>query len=939
MTAKFDPYHKWLAIPADEQPPNHYRLLGLQLFEADQEVIAAAAVQRMNFVRKFQKGEHTAVSQQIFKEVADAWACLLNPAGKQAYDAKLKAKIEAEDFTRELADIADVLPPMAGAAPTPPKLVSPPKLTSGTSSDFPPELKIGLTGSSPKDSASKLSAADPSTVPTTTGEKSPTMIDLDFNAPEPAQNGNKSKRRKKQSPVVALAKHAIASVVGLALGYGILCAIGRQYDFLGLLGPPPPESKATIGLARSKPPETRDPTSEIENERSRLNRVPKNPEPRPKPAESKVELPPAEDPRPNVRQEKPPLLPTPRLEVPSAEDLRKASDQVAQQYKDSFDAANSEDSKAALAKQLFSDADLARDDPARRYVLIGKSRELAIESGSFNMACMASAKLGQVFVVDGLELKAAALEAMAPAQVDRHEGFVQTAQGMLDEAAKAERFDVAGRLANLAATSIRNWNLSLDWPSAEDAAATFAETADALKQLASNRAEALASTRFGLFLELVQRNPSDAAKFLEAGGDATVIEAVAKDHGANVSPDAQVAAADAWWALSNQDDVPMTAATKLRAMYWYEKAIPSLSGSAKARAEGRALEGRMADDADDILMANELESAAKKRFAARDALRLYKTFLANAKVNDAEKKLANAKFAYWETASKEERVRLGDRWVFPAQAEKARADAQSLIDRGIDELVLKHSERAIPQLEHASQADPNGTQADFLLGVVHTTGLKNPQQGKIYFARASGRDSTNVGLLNNVAVAEFMSGDHLAAARHFQRATEINPRAPEVRHNLQRILQLASKGIIPQQSATAYAVRLESTAQDATKTFDRMGFLFVFPAAYALHEEQRPVDNPLMTRASELEISGRVGDNWVDDRDCVNCRGTGQVRCPDCQNGTTGKMANDLLIDRRITGVPVTRTMKVREKCSTCGGDGSVTCPTCHGGGTDTSIR
>jgi tetratricopeptide (TPR) repeat protein len=930
MTAKFDPYHRWLGIPADEQPPNNYRLLGIKLFEADQEVIAAAAVQRMNFVRKFQRGEHTAVSQQIFKEVADAWACLLNPAAKQAYDARLKAKVEAENLTRELADIADALPPMAGTPPSP----KPP----GVKSDLPPELMADQSRPE-KDAAFEPDADALAIAAATPGGKSHSIIDLNFHAPEPTRGSNKSKQRKKQSPVVTLAKHAIASVVGLALGYAILCAIGRQYDFLGLLGPPlPPESKVTVGLARSKGIEPRSPAPEIDNEKWRPKPAPENSTPQPMPVEKTIDKPQADEPRPKVREEKSPRQPTARLVVPGEGELRKASEQVAQLYKKSLDAANSEESKAALAKQLFSDADLARDDPARRYVLIAKSRELAIDGGSFNMACTTSAKLGQVFVLDGLELKAAALDAIAPAQVDRHEAFVQTAQGVLEEAAKAERFEIASRVANLAATSIRKWNLSLDWPTAEDAAATFSETADALNAMSSNRNDALANTRFGLFLELVQRNPTDAAKFFDAGGDATVSAAVAKDHGANTS-DAQLMAADAWWSLANQDNSPLTAATKLRAIYWYEKALPGLSGPEKTRAQGRALESRMAGDVDDILMANDLESAAKKRFVARDALRLYKAFLANAKVSATEKTLANAKFAYWETAAKEERVRLGDRWVFPAQAEKARADAQSLIDRGINELVLKHSERAIPQWEHASQADPNGTQADFLLGVLHTTGLKNPQQGKINFARASGRDATNVGLLNNVAVAEFMSGDHLAAVRHFQRAAEINPRAPEVRHNLQRIQQLASKGLIPQQAATAYAVRLENTTQDTTKTFDRMGFLFVVPAAYALQEELRPADNPLMARAAELEISGRVGETWVDDRDCVNCRGTGQVHCPDCQNGTVAKLQTDMLIDRRITGTPITSTTKVREKCKTCGGDGSVNCPICHGGGTDTSIR
>ena len=35
MSSGFDPYHKWLGIPPQDQPPNHYRLLGVELFETD----------------------------------------------------------------------------------------------------------------------------------------------------------------------------------------------------------------------------------------------------------------------------------------------------------------------------------------------------------------------------------------------------------------------------------------------------------------------------------------------------------------------------------------------------------------------------------------------------------------------------------------------------------------------------------------------------------------------------------------------------------------------------------------------------------------------------------------------------------------------------------------------------------------------------------------
>ena len=42
MTANFDPYYKWLAIPPNEQPPNHHRLLALPLFIDDSDVIDPA---------------------------------------------------------------------------------------------------------------------------------------------------------------------------------------------------------------------------------------------------------------------------------------------------------------------------------------------------------------------------------------------------------------------------------------------------------------------------------------------------------------------------------------------------------------------------------------------------------------------------------------------------------------------------------------------------------------------------------------------------------------------------------------------------------------------------------------------------------------------------------------------------------------------------------
>jgi hypothetical protein len=93
VSGAFDPYHRWLGIPLKDQPANHYRLLGLDLCEADTEVIRDAAEQRMAHVRTYQLGQYAELSQRILNELAVAKACLLDAAKRTAYDATLKKRV------------------------------------------------------------------------------------------------------------------------------------------------------------------------------------------------------------------------------------------------------------------------------------------------------------------------------------------------------------------------------------------------------------------------------------------------------------------------------------------------------------------------------------------------------------------------------------------------------------------------------------------------------------------------------------------------------------------------------------------------------------------------------------------------------------------------------------------------------------------------------
>ena len=88
--------HKWLGIPPAEQPPNHYRLLGISAYENDPEVIDRAADGRMIFLRQNQSGPNGHWSQLLLNEVSAGRICLLDESTKQNYDAGLREHLNPD---------------------------------------------------------------------------------------------------------------------------------------------------------------------------------------------------------------------------------------------------------------------------------------------------------------------------------------------------------------------------------------------------------------------------------------------------------------------------------------------------------------------------------------------------------------------------------------------------------------------------------------------------------------------------------------------------------------------------------------------------------------------------------------------------------------------------------------------------------------------------
>ena len=135
---KFDPYHVWLGIPPKDQPPNLYRLLGLELYESDSTVIDAAANRQTSYLHEMAAGPNRRQSQELLNEIASARRRLLDADRKKKYDEKLKAELAEKEAADQKADGSSVPVPLPD---TPPGAESESKDKAADSASDAPEVR------------------------------------------------------------------------------------------------------------------------------------------------------------------------------------------------------------------------------------------------------------------------------------------------------------------------------------------------------------------------------------------------------------------------------------------------------------------------------------------------------------------------------------------------------------------------------------------------------------------------------------------------------------------------------------------------------------------------------------------------------------------------------------------------------------------------------
>jgi hypothetical protein len=570
MNEPFDPYRKWLGIPPEDQPPHHYRLLGIEPFESDPEVIVNAADGRMAQIKNFQIGKYAELSQQILNEIAAAKICLLNAEKKKHYDRKLRPRLE-----EERKGLPNAAPP-AVRRPRPP--------ASTTAETAVPAVETSSV-------FSYVSA--------------------------------RSRQRRSWLVLVGLGLGAVALVVVSVV------VLGRVHGPQVAQQPAPsgtrPEDRPPEGFQAPAPknpdrPDGPPAIPETEEEQPPINPPiePDTAPPATDPGRPLADLLDPPDPVPQGNHEAggaesggPARGLTPegaatsakRLPPPDDQARRKAEQRTREIFKRELAEAATPKEKLASAVKLADQAEKMAGDPAARFVLMYFACEKAAEAGALTAALDLADRLRQLYDLDVLTLKADLLDKVAAAMGSgtpasaASQQFADQARLLADEAVAGDNFDLAGRLAKLALSAARKVKdpTLLRRLEARDREIgrlkiRFVEVGKALDLLAENPADGQANLTTGRWYCFDGGNWAKGLPLLAKGADAGLAKLAEEDLAHPEDPKQQMRLADQWWNLAKKEKGPQQRGIQARAQHWYELALPGLTGLDKAEVERRLAE-------------------------------------------------------------------------------------------------------------------------------------------------------------------------------------------------------------------------------------------------------------------------------------------------------------------------------------------------------------
>ncbi len=295
---------------------------------------------------------------------------------------------------------------------------------------------------------------------------------------------------------------------------------------------------------------------------------------------------------------------TAKASPPDEQAVEAAQKQVRQVFGEQFTNAKTPQDDAALAAKLAQVAEETGSNPAVRYALLRMAAQRSAESGRLAAGLKLVDRLGELYAVDVLSLKADLLAHTADLLkagkriLAEGENLRDAFWSLLDEAVAADKYVLAKRLADLAvsiARKARNAELIREFGERgreiERLRKEYEPVAAALQAIQTDPVDAAANLTVGQWRCFRKGDWDRGLPMLALGNDAALSGLARRELSIVVAQGSEgkeiLAIADAWVELGKRKSEPLKPEMESHAATCIRLALPKLTGLEKASAEKR----------------------------------------------------------------------------------------------------------------------------------------------------------------------------------------------------------------------------------------------------------------------------------------------------------------------------------------------------------------
>jgi hypothetical protein len=288
-----------------------------------------------------------------------------------------------------------------------------------------------------------------------------------------------------------------------------------------------------------------------------------------------------------------------KFSIPNAEAYKASENEVREVYRDDFANLHTGDQKRALASKLLKHGIETTDDNDGRYVMFRMSQDLAVSVGDLDTALQTIDLTDQKYAVDAIAMKAEMLRKFVDMAPNRYQikDLLPTTTELMVEAIGADRYDLASRLGKMSIPLARKKRdistvrqVARQLEEIDALQKEYDKAQGALSVVASKPTDPDANLLLGKFYCLVKGDWDNGISMLALGNDDSLKKLAEKELAESVESEEKLRLGDDWWDLSLKEQGLKRDNALIRAQYWYQKALPNLSGLTKARVEKRLQE-------------------------------------------------------------------------------------------------------------------------------------------------------------------------------------------------------------------------------------------------------------------------------------------------------------------------------------------------------------